>query len=462
MNLRSFTRKPFHLLLVLVIFALTTYSQGTVSNFTRGEDFRKLSQWDSAIDYYTRAIDENEAGGNSKVLALIYARRCACHFNKNAFNDAIKDCTEAIRLDATSASAYHFRGLALRRNGDVDKAIVDFGKLIELNPKVADGYFARGIAYSSKRDFDRALEDYNIVIGLAPTAENFMMRAIVYRNRGDLDKAMSDYDAAIRLDSALLDAYIGRGNVYYRKKDLSSAYLDFSKAIQLNYNSRDGYFFRAIIHAERGNYDQAIADFSEAIRIAADDSLYYAARAEAYVRIGKYREAASDLAQRIRSVPTDMKSVYKRAWANLYANDGAEAYADAELFLKQIGPKGNEAAYSVLIGYLGLRKAGKPAEAKSFLTAWTNRFDRMAWTSKLMSFLDGSITDDQLLALATDNGKLTEAHAYIGEMCLLKNDIQQAKTHFNWVLEKGTKGFFEHDLATAEMGRLSAAGTSVR
>ena len=61
---------------------------------------------------------------------------------------------------------------------------------------------------------------------------------------------------------------------------------------------------------------------------------------------------------------------------------------------------------------------------------------------------------EQLLALAVDKSKLTEAHAYIGEMALLAADRPGAKLHFQWVRDNGGQGSPAADLAFWELKRL--------
>src|SRR5262245_2761644 len=55
--------------------------------------------------------------------------------------------------------AYHSRGDARQRKGDLDTAIVDFTKAIEINPALARAYESRGRAYASKGDYTRAVAD---------------------------------------------------------------------------------------------------------------------------------------------------------------------------------------------------------------------------------------------------------------------------------------------------------------
>ena len=63
------------------------------------------------------------------------------------------------------------------------------------------------------------------------------------------------------------------------------------------------------------------------------------------------------------------------------------------------------------------------------------------------------MTADELLALADDNDKKTEAHAYIGEILLAENKKAEAVEHFIWVKNNGNKTFVEYHISLEELKR---------
>ena len=74
--------------------------------------------------------------------------------------------------------AFVNRGIAYRRRGDLDLAIRDYTEAIRLNPRAADAFNNRGNAYQNSGDFERALADYDEAIRLNPAY------AHAYNNRG--------------------------------------------------------------------------------------------------------------------------------------------------------------------------------------------------------------------------------------------------------------------------------------
>src|SRR5580704_932243 len=117
---------------------------------------------------------------------------------RQEYDKAINDFTEAIRLDPNYVPAYVSRGNAYGIHGAVDKAINDFTEAIRLDPNVAIIYFNRGNAYYDHGNLDKASSDYSEAIRLDPNfARAYVGRADVIRDQGNLDKAIGDYNEAI-------------------------------------------------------------------------------------------------------------------------------------------------------------------------------------------------------------------------------------------------------------------------
>src|SRR5438309_659439 len=69
--------------------------------------------------------------------AAAYANRALEAYKKGDLDDAIKDDTDAIRLDPTLAAAYFNRGRAWKAKGELDMAIKDYTDSIQLDPNDA-------------------------------------------------------------------------------------------------------------------------------------------------------------------------------------------------------------------------------------------------------------------------------------------------------------------------------------
>ena len=85
--------------------------------------------------------------------------RGSAYWQKQEYNKAVADDTEAIRLKPGSADAYNNRGTAYLMKKDYDRAIADFTKAVELNPKYFRAFSNRSVAYEEKGEFRKADDD---------------------------------------------------------------------------------------------------------------------------------------------------------------------------------------------------------------------------------------------------------------------------------------------------------------
>jgi tetratricopeptide (TPR) repeat protein len=80
---------------------------------------------------------------------------------KGAYDRAIADYNEALRLRPGDPLTLNDRGGALRLQGRVEQAIADFNEAIRLNPSFAGVYYNRGLAFLDKGDAKAALADFD-------------------------------------------------------------------------------------------------------------------------------------------------------------------------------------------------------------------------------------------------------------------------------------------------------------
>ncbi len=100
-----------------------------------------------------------------------YIERGIKYADYSNYDDAIDDYTKAISLNPKSASAYMWRGRSHSFQAHYDAAIADFNKAISLNPNYAKAYYERGDAYRYKGQNDLAVADYNKTIYIDPNSE---------------------------------------------------------------------------------------------------------------------------------------------------------------------------------------------------------------------------------------------------------------------------------------------------
>jgi tetratricopeptide (TPR) repeat protein len=178
--------------------------------------------------YFTAELKEDKEN-----LWLLQTRAAAWLLG-GEYDNAVKDLTEAIRLDPTKSEAlYISRGDAYSAKGKHDKAINDYTEATRLNPKSAPAFHNRGLIYYDKADYTRALDDFTRAIRLDPQNTAILnSRGIAYDQNHERDKAIEDFTQAIKFDPKNALALSNRGVIYARTGEYGKALDDYTEAIR--------------------------------------------------------------------------------------------------------------------------------------------------------------------------------------------------------------------------------------
>ena len=229
-----------------------------------------------AIDHFT-----NELRRDPKDDRALIARAVAWQ-DKDELTNAIRDCTDAIAINAEDPWVYKIRGNAWMAKGEYDIAIADYDQGLRLDPTDNQFYANRGRCHHAKKSYDKAIADYTEAIRLNPkSAENFLGRGSSYYGKEDYDKALADYTMAIELDPksgsvhnslawllATCPSDAQRNGV--RAVELATKAVELAKAAGESFlNELDTL---AAAHAEAGHFDEAVKLQQQAVALAPNDN----------------------------------------------------------------------------------------------------------------------------------------------------------------------------------------------
>jgi tetratricopeptide (TPR) repeat protein len=162
--------------------------------FTKAATLIGLGNYDEAMGYINQYIEKNPEDGNGFfVRGFIYEQ-------KKEYEKAIKEFTEALRLNAVHTYAYMYKGEAHIYLKQFKEAYDCFTKVVQIEPKNMYAYYNRGIALSNLEKYKEAIADFNVVLRIdstySPALNN---RGNVKFLIGDLDGACNDWAKSIRL-----------------------------------------------------------------------------------------------------------------------------------------------------------------------------------------------------------------------------------------------------------------------
>jgi tetratricopeptide (TPR) repeat protein len=271
---------------------------------------------DDAVRDYTEALKLDPK------LAWAYENRGLLRDESAETDQALQDFAEAIRLDPNSYHAHFSRGLIEMERKDPQGAIEDFSEAARIDPSSPAAYYNRGIAYSSKKDYDRALANFDAAIQINPTyATALAERGYVYLQKNELEKAIADLSASIRLRPGHQSTYRIRGFAFRDQKRWNEAISDFNKALHLNPKDIAALDGRASTYSQMGDQDRAITDFTAVLQDWDLPDVYYR-RGSAYSRKGNYDRANLDLREAVKQAPEDEFALNNFAWFLATCPDG--------------------------------------------------------------------------------------------------------------------------------------------
>ena len=179
-------------------------------------------------------------GGAEGKKGPAYFSRGDANYAKGAYDRAIADFSEAIRVQPDDAAAFFLRGVSCYAKGDYDCAIADQSEAIRFIPGFTRAYSNRALARLKAGNTEEAKLDADKAVALASALPGGIPRDIALNSAkatrglillvlGDAKAALDDFNEALRLHPENMEALWGRGQAHELLGDRSLALLTIRK-----------------------------------------------------------------------------------------------------------------------------------------------------------------------------------------------------------------------------------------
>jgi aldose 1-epimerase len=213
--------------------------------FYRGYACALKGDFDKALADYDQAIKLDAT------FAEAYFNRALARGAKDDWDKALADYKEVIGLDPRTAEAYKDWGRAEDKERRA-KTVEQLEQTLAKAQPEAQRHFQQGVALHKEGTLDKALAEYDQALALYPRyTEVYYNRGLAYRQKDELAKAIADYSRAIRLNPKYVPAYANRGYVYYKQGRTEKALADFEKILELDPTNADAKKSRDIILSQK-------------------------------------------------------------------------------------------------------------------------------------------------------------------------------------------------------------------
>ena len=154
-----------------------------------------------------------------------------------ADDPTIKDLTAKLIDNPDDAGALYRRGQVYASKGAYELAIKDFGNTIRLSPKDVEAYNNRCWVRAVIGELQTALRDCNEALRLRPNFVDALdSRGLVNLKSGLNKNAIADFDAALRINPRLTSSLYGRGLARQRGGANSDGDVDINNAKAMDPN----------------------------------------------------------------------------------------------------------------------------------------------------------------------------------------------------------------------------------
>jgi lipoprotein NlpI len=149
----------------------------------------------------------------------------------------ILSLTQKLNDNPDDANALYRRGQVYASKGAYNLAINDFSDSLRINSKDVEAYNNRCWARTVIGDLQAALKDCNEALRLRPNFIDALdSRGLLNLKSGQTKNAISDFDAALRINPRLTSSLYGRGLAKQRNGSMSDGEVDISNAKAMDPN----------------------------------------------------------------------------------------------------------------------------------------------------------------------------------------------------------------------------------
>jgi tetratricopeptide (TPR) repeat protein len=268
------------------------------------------------------------------------------------------------------AEAWGRRGTALDELGDREGAVRDLTEANRLQPADARWLHRRAQCFTILNQLDRAQADAAAAVRLDPKKAVLvsLQGTIAYR-QGKNDQAAAYAEASLQIDPGCADAYCLRAMMREDAKDFDGALADYNKAIELNPGHGEAHNNRALLAWRRQDYDRVIEDATACLRLGMPPAQAYRLRGLAWMMKREANKALPDLDESLRLQPGDTSALMGRAGAGELKGDLAGAAEDVEKALAN--SPGDVSIFPILANLY--RKGRNWPRALATLQTWAAR-----------------------------------------------------------------------------------------
>lgn len=233
-------------------------------------------------------------------------------FEAGLYEDSIKACRNALKINPNYALAHSFIGLSYLNLYLYKEAIEAFKQTVRINPDDGEAFNNMGLAYNNLGLHKEAVESYKQAIKINPSdaIAYYNLGTTYVENLGMYKEAIEYLQGAIRLNPNYSEAYSNLGNVYFHLSMINEAIEVFKKAVSIKPNDAISYNNLGYSYDKSGMYKEAIQAYKQAVKIKPDFKLAHINLGNAFFKLNMHTESLQFFKQVIKNKPDFAEAHY--------------------------------------------------------------------------------------------------------------------------------------------------------
>lgn len=183
---------------------------------------------------------------------------------------AIRDLSEAERLDPENPVIQNTLGLAYLQRKEFDFAREHFQKAVNLNSEYTDARNNLGRLYIEMARYDAGIAELEVVVKdlkYDAPEKGYLNLGIAHMRKNELMKAEEYFIKSLQLNSRFCPTHNFYGQLLYRQQKYTKAIDYFENALKLcNNNYDEAHYYGALSYYKTGATSKAVARLEEVVR----------------------------------------------------------------------------------------------------------------------------------------------------------------------------------------------------
>ncbi|NBB78908.1 MAG: tetratricopeptide repeat protein [Verrucomicrobia bacterium] len=237
------------------------------------------------------------------------------------------------------------------------------------------------------------------------------------------------------------------GYKFLKSGDTTAALEQFENALQENEKSLPARLGQAMIFAEQQRHLDAFQAFDIITDQHPRHAFAWNGRGLAAFNLENFDEALLSFKQATAEQPMNGFFYESLAWTLMCDGQFQEAAQSAKQATLMYHKSSESSAYPLLIAYFSYLETGDVRNAQTTLRYAAENKPPNRWPAPVVDYLQGTLTEAELISFVTDTTQETEAHTYIGLKLRKEGEADAAGKHLSWVAQHGDPRVFEYTLA---------------